>query len=810
MTKGILFMALFSANVAQAQLSIKGIVTTAENAPLVGATIRLKNTFSGTSADLNGAYELKNLPAGKYVLECSFIGYKSQTDTVELTESSIEKNFVLSVNTVLTDEFVVVGTRANAITPMTFSNLDEKAIAANNVGVDLPLLLDQTPSVVTTSDAGAGVGYTGMRIRGSDQTRINVTVNGIPLNDAESQGVFWVNMPDFASSTNSIQIQRGVGSSTNGGSAFGATVNLQTNELKEKAYAEIGTSVGSFNTMRNNVKFGTGLLNNHFTFDGRLSQQQSDGYIDRATADLKSYYMSAAYYSKNASIRFITFSGKEKTYQAWGGVAAYMVDTNRTFNPYTYENEIDNYQQTHYQLLNSFQLSKNINFNLNFHYTKGAGYYEQFKTDFASNYGIETAIINGVLTEEIDLIRRLWLDNDFYGATFNLNFENKTRLQSSLGGGWNMYIGDHFGKLVWTSYAGNTSYDQSYYDNTGQKADFNVYWKTQLQATKNLNAYADLQYRKVDYLFLGFDNDLRNINQTAHYNFFNPKAGLSYRINSKLNSYASIAVANKEPNRDDFVSSTPSSRPKHETLYDYEGGIKYNSKKIRLNGNFYYMDYRNQLVLSGKINDVGAYTRTNVDRSYRTGIELDGQLSILNNLTLAANATFSKNIIKTYNHYVDNSAINMSTLEYEYFQEVRVYTNTPIAFSPNIIAGSTLAYSPFKNGHNSWLKQTELAFISKYISKQHLDNTGLEFPDDAYSPRTLDGYLVNDIRLTWRVENKLARSIEVIAMVRNAFNKLYSSNGYTYGYIFDGIEYNYDYYYPQAGTNFFVSLNIGL
>lgn len=810
MTKGFLFIALFSAQVAQAQLSIKGTVSSAENTPLTGATVRLKNTFTGTSSNLDGAYLINNLKPGLYVLECSFIGFKTQTDTIELNDVSIEKNFTLSTNTVLTDEFVVLGTRANAITPMTFSNLDEKAIAANNVGVDLPILLDQSPSAVTTSDAGAGVGYTGMRIRGSDQTRINVTVNGIPLNDAESQGVFWVNMPDFASSANSIQIQRGVGSSTNGGSAFGATVNLQTNELKEIAYTEIGTSVGSFNTMRNNVKFGTGLINKHFTFDGRLTQQKSDGYIDRASSDLKSYYMSAAYYSKNASIRFVTFSGKEQTYQAWGGVPADLIETNRTYNPYTYENEIDNYQQTHYQLLNSFQLSSNLNLNVNFHYTKGAGYYEQFKTVSSLDYGIEPLYTNTTIIDYIDIIRRLWLDNDFYGTTFNLNYDNKKHLQSSLGGGWNMYIGDHYGKLVWASYAGNTNYNQNFYDNTGQKADFNVYWKTQFQASKNLNTYIDVQYRKVDYLFFGYDNQFRNVNQTAHYNFFNPKAGLSCRINDKMISYASVAVGNKEPNRDDFVASTPTSRPKHETLYDYEAGLKYSSKKIKLNSNLYYMDYRNQLVLSGKINDVGAYTRTNVDRSYRTGIELDGQMAILNNVTLAANATFSRNIIKSYNHYVDNSAINMSTLEYEYFQETRLYTNTPIAFSPNVIAGGTLAYLPFKSQNNAWMKHIEVAFIAKYVSEQHLDNTGLKFPYDTYSKRTLDSYLVNDIRVSWSIENKIARNIEVVAMVRNTFNKLYSSNGYTYGYVFDGIEYNYDFYYPQAGTNFFVSLNIGL
>ena len=695
------------------------------------------------------------------------------------------------------DEVNVNALRASEKTPMTFTNLSEEEIDQQNLGQDLPYLLSTMPSVVTTSDAGAGVGYTGFRVRGSDPTRVNVTINGIPLNDSESQGVWWVNMPDFASSVENIQFQRGVGSSTNGASAFGATINLKTGGLNNKAYALTNNTIGSFNTLKNNVEFGTGLLNNKFTFDGRLSRITSDGYIDRATSNLKSFYLSGAYYGNDEVLKGIVFSGKERTYQAWNGVPLnYLeIDSLRTYNDYTYENEVDDYGQTHYQLHYTKQLNSNSNYNLSFHYTKGAGYYEQFKAgESFSDYGFSEIIIQDDTINETDLIRRKWLDNDFYGTVFSYN-TTIDNIDLTFGGAWNSYTGKHYGEVIWAEYASDSELGHIYYDNDATKEDFNVYTKLNYQYNDKLNLYADLQRRTIDYTFIGFDQEGNNVEQSADFDFFNPKFGVFYQMNQNRSAYASFAVANKEPNRNDFVESSPDSRPQHETLYDTELGYKQRGDKYQLGINAYYMIYENQLVMTGQINDVGAATRTNIDYSERKGIEVEAAYDISKKLKWIGNATFSENKIASYTEYVDR-------WDPPYNQKVIGYKDTDISFSPDLIWASTFSYQ-INNNINA-------QFISKYVGDQYIDNTSSE-------ERMLEAYLIHNARLSVNINTKLFKTAKITFQVNNLLEEKYSNNAWIYRFVSDGYDprpddpyvnanseggYDMAGYFPQAGRNY--------
>ena len=702
------------------------------------------------------------------------------------------------------DEVNVNALRATEKTPMTFTNITEEAIEEQNLGQDLPYLLSTTPSVVTTSDAGAGIGYTGFRVRGSDATRINVTINGIPLNDSESQGVWWVNMPDFASSIENIQIQRGVGSSTNGASAFGATVNLKTDGLNSKAYAITNNTIGSFNTLKNNVEFGTGLFNGKFSVDGRLSKISSDGYIDRATSDLKSFYLSAGYYSADEMLKAIVFSGKERTYQAWNGIPlSYLEDDSlRTFNPYTYENEVDNYGQTHYQLHYTKQLDASTSYNVALHYTKGAGYYEQYKRGEAfTDYGLMNVIIGEDTIYETDLIRRKWLDNDFYGSVFSYNTKINN-MDITLGGAWSNYIGKHFGEIIWAQYASDGALRHVYYDNDATKVDRNAYAKFHYRYSNKISLYADLQKRFIDYTFIGFDEEAKNVEQTAEFDFFNPKLGFHYQIEDNKSAYASFAVANKEPNRNDFVESSPNSRPLHETLYDTELGYKLAKDNFQLGVNAYYMIYENQLVLTGQINDVGAFTRTNIDYSERKGIEIEASIKINDKLNWAGNATFSENKIANFNEYIDNWDT--------WGQEKILYENTNISFSPDVIWVNIFNYK-LNNNMN-------LQLISKYVDDQYIDNT-------SNVDRMLKAYLVHNGRLFWNINSRLFSSAKITLQVNNLLDERYANNAWVYRFISEGwnpigtdpyinanSEGGYDMagYFPQAGRNFLVGISLGL
>ena len=721
---------------------------------------------------------------------------------------------VVSINDSLTkqtlNEVVVSATRVNENSPVAHENITADDIEKQNHGVDLPILLDQSTSVVTTSDAGGGVGYTGIRIRGSDPTRVNVTINGIPLNDAESQGSFWVDLPDISSSTASIQIQRGVGSSTNGAGAFGASINLNTlGSDGVKPFGEISNSFGSFNTIKNTVRFGTGLLNNNWTFEGRLSQLKSDGYIDRASSDLKSYYLSGGYVGDKTMLKAVVFSGHEKTYQAWNGVPVRYLDSSdiglRTYNAYTYENEVDNYDQTHYQLHFVQKIEKYSKFNISLHYTRGLGYYEQYITEDAlSDYGLENVnTLLGDTIENTDLIRRRWLDNHFYGTVFSYTYAKKN-LNLIFGGRANQYIGGHYGEVVWAQYASNGKIRHRYYDDDATKNDVNVYAKLDYKIGKKLNILLDLQQRMIQYDFLGFDNELNSSSQSISASFFNPKAGINYILNDAHSFYGFFGVGNKEPNRDDYTNSTPNSRPSHEHMTDLEIGYKLKSKKAYANVNFYSMDYTNQLILTGAINDVGAAVRTNVASSYRRGVEVSGGVSISKNIEWKMNTTFSDNRIASFSEFID---------DWDTWGQVQTnYKNTHIAFSPNIIASSQIVFKPLNSKKYG---NMEFAVVTKYVGEQFIDNT-------SNTDRMLNAYLVNDIRMQYSMKTKLFKEIIFSTWIRNFTNTQYVSNAWIYKFKADYYNpvsddafvnrervdgrYNMIGAFPQAGINFFTGL----
>jgi iron complex outermembrane receptor protein len=811
--KSILFLAtlLLSLNVT-AQFTLRGKVLSDSKEPLAGALVRIEGSSKGVYTDNYGSYELKKVQAGSNVLEVSFIGFKPWT--VELDVKSDQRLFDISLEESVTKlgQVVVKATRAGDNTPMAQSKITFAELEKQNLGQDLPILLQNEVSLVTTSDAGAGIGYTGFRLRGSDASRINVTVNGIPLNDSESQGVFWVNMPDFTSSVESIQIQRGVGTSTNGAGAFGGSVNLETNTLKEKAYAEASTTFGSFNTQKYSLKTGTGLLADHWSIDARASMIKSDGYIDRASSNLRSYYLSGAYYGDKTVVKLIHFSGRETTYQSWWGTpqsrlsgdvdamnahagnngldsaqTANLVNSGRTYNFYEYDNEVDNYGQDHYQLHFAQELGSNLTANAALHYTKGNGYYEQFrKDDSFSDYGLSDLIIGVDTITSTDLIRRRWLDNDFYGMTYSFILDRE-KLDFTFGGAYNIYEGDHFGEIIWSEFANGSDIRDRYYDNVGNKTEFNTYAKLNYQLSDKMQGFADLQVRSVDYSTSGIDNNLAVLAIDTSFTFVNPKAGLTYQISDSLSVFVSVAVGNREPVRNDFIDNPRSNQPSHETLLDYELGLHYTGNKYDFNANVYYMDYTNQLVLTGALNDVGSNIRTNVADSYRAGIELKLNYNITKKLNLMTNASFSQNKIKDFTETVYDYTKDYDIIENN-------YTDTDIAFSPNLIAAAGAEYQV--------LKGLSLMVQTKYVGKQYLDNTS----SDA---KSIDAYQTVDARLSYAVFPKKTKSLTVNVLVNNLLNTMYSSNGYTYSYIW-GNTITENFYYPQAGTNFLVGATLKL
>ncbi len=730
----------------------------------------------------------------------------AQQDTLQ---SSIDLN-----------EVVVKSTRATNKSGMAFSTVREKEIAKQNLGQDIPFLLNQLPSVVITSDAGAGIGYTGIRIRGSDPTRINVTINGVPYNDSESQGVFWVNMPDFASSVSSIQVQRGVGTSTNGAGAFGGSLNINTLQYHKEPFAETNVSAGSFNTLKTNVVASTGLMKNGFVLDTRLSRIASDGFVDRAFSDLKSFYVSGGYYSKDNFVRLNVFSGKEITYQSWYGIPESLAkgdrvgfdkfierngyDQNfanslwaagRTYNWYQYENETDNFQQDHYQLVSSFRIGSKWRFNPTLHYTRGRGYYEQYREGEAyADYGFNNVQVGESVLEETNLIRQKWLDNYFYGGVWSLDYEGNGKLTGSLGGGWNRFVNDHFGEIIWAQYAGTIEKGDRWYENTGEKTDFNLYGKAYYQLSSKLNAYADLQYRTVGIAINGIVDPRMQVNTANTFHFFNPKLGLTYDLNGSSSVYASYAVGNKEPSRQDIVDyltvntqvcETCVDGVKPENLQDFEAGFKYLTRSTQVILNGYFMNYRDQLVLTGAINNVGEAIRINVPESYRAGVEIQVAQQLGSKLLLNGNLTLSRNKINSFTEVIPS--YDGVTPD-----EINRYTNTDISFSPDVIAGGSIQFTPVNN--------LELALLPKYVGKQNLDNT-------SSADRAIDAFFVNDFRINYTMNTAWAKEIGLSLLVNNLFNAEYESNGYTYSYLYGG-KVTENFLFPQAGTNFLAAVRL--
>ena len=684
----------------------------------------------------------------------------------------------------------VIAIRAGDKSPFTKNNLTKKQIEINNLGQDLPYLLNQIPSVVINSDAGNGVGYTGIRIRGTDATRINVTLNGIPYNDAESQGTFFVDLPDFSSSANSIQVQRGVGTSSNGAGAFGASINLSTNEINDSSYFELNNSYGSYNTLKNTLKFGSGIIGKNFTIDGRLSRISSDGYVDRASSNLKSFYLSTAFVDEKQSLRLNIFSGKEKTYQSWYGIPESMLENNRQYNSAgqdqpgkPYDNETDNYTQTHYQLFYNNKINNYWKANMAIFLTKGAGYYEQYKAgEPFAKYGLPDYQVGNATITQTDLIRQLWLDNNFYGSIFSIQHQ-KRNTHLTIGGSLNQYDGVNFGDITWAKAQFAVPSNYKWYNHTATKKDLSFYTKWTQQINQHWQSFIDLQFRNVNYTINGFrDNPGLFINNK--YNFLNPKAGITYTYNN-WQAFVSYAMASKEPNRDDFEAGTPL-QPKAEKLQDIELGIERKKGALSYGANFYFMQYKDQLILTGKINDVGAYTRVNIPQSYRAGIELQSKLTFTKWVNVEANISMSENKVKNFTEYID---------DYDNGGQINhLYKKTALSFSPALVAGSSINFTPCKNG--------ELSLINKYVSRQYLDNT-------ENSSRSLHPYFVQDIRLSYLIQSKFLKEVRFIVQLNNVFNKRYEANGYTFSYIYGGM-ITENFYFPMAPFNGMMGVNIKL
>ncbi len=791
-----------------AQITITGLTYDAESKlPVSNCNISINNI--NTTTDSAGLFRI-SIPPGKSAIQVNALGYKSLKSQLFLA-SDTTIYISLQFSPFITEEIVVNSIRASADMPISASTIDKSEISKINSGADLPYLLNQLPSVVVTSDAGNGIGYTGIRIRGTDPSRINVTINGIPVNDAESHNMYWVDLPDIASSVENIQIQRGAGTSTNGASSFGGSVNIKTLSAAEQPFASASSSYGSFNTFKNTIQFGTGRIQDKWSLDGRLSKITSEGYIDRGSSDLKSFFISGGYTGNKTIVRLQVFSGKEITYQSWNGVpesrlnndyqgmldyigrnftteeeANNLLNSGRNYNYYTYKNQVDDYQQDHYQLHLSHALNENLSCNLSLHYTYGNGFYEEYKNNESlSSYGLSDVIVVNDTITQTDLIRRKWLKNDFYGFTFSINYTPAPAHEFILGGAANQYDGKHFHELIWMEYAQNNLPGTRYYEDDAIKTDQNIFLKYNWKINTMFSFFTDHQIRKIVYKFNGvvdINSDL--IKQNASLTFYNPKAGINMRLSNKLNSFIYIGIANKEPNRSDYTESSLKSRPSSEKLIDYEAGTIYKTNVFSASLNLFYMNYQDQLVLTGAVNDVGNYTRTNTKKSFRRGIEFSTAVMPVRELTIGGNFTLSENQITSFTEFIP---------DYDTGGEiVNRYSNTDIAFSPSFIAAS---YIQLKIANS-----LELMINGKYIGKQYLDNTSSE-------NRIIKSYETLDAGIIYILKPTIMKEINFSFFVNNVLDKEYVSNGYSYAYFYGSL-IRENMYYPQAGINFITKLSL--
>jgi iron complex outermembrane receptor protein len=796
---GLLLTFLFALTAGQvsAQYILQGRVLNQEGETLPGATVQIGQENKVMASDAYGQFKFGGLSENQCNLTISYVGYHEYKSALSLKPGINQITVTLEAAAIMTEDVIISATRAGNKTPMAYTNLDIGNLSEKHSGQDLPYLLSQTPSLVATSDAGTGIGYTNFRIRGSDANRINMTVNGIPLNDAESHSVYFVDLPDFAASTENIQVQRGVGTSTNGAGAFGGTVNVQTSNLNQKSYASWSTAAGSFRTLKNTVNVGSGLLDGKFIVEARLSKINSDGYIDRAASDLHSFYLSGGYYAEKTMLKAIFFSGKEKTYQAWYGVPSTMLANDRTYNPAGiiygkngevsfYDNETDNYQQDHYQLHYTHQFNNRISANLSIHYTYGRGYYEEYRQNQDLNGYLMTPVVVGdSVISKTDLVRRKWLDNDFYGAVGSVSYkENKTEI--IVGSAWNNYSGDNFGKVIWAQYYGNNPINHEWYRSNGTKKDFNVFAKMNYQLSAGLSVYTDVQYRHIDYRIDGLDDNLRNLSQTHLFDFLNPKAGVYYSSDHQ-SFYFSYGNAHREPNRSNYTDADPTKpAPTQEKLHDFELGYKGELGKYQVSVNLYDMIYRDQLILTGRINDVGSAIMTNVPKSYRMGIEYAGKLLLSKKLTWEHHATLSTNKILDFVEYVDDWDKWGNQFTHD-------LGKTDIAFSPALVAGSNLKWQT--------TKALSINIQSTYVSRQYLDNT-------SSIDRSLNAYFVNNLKFDFTLPQKLVKKWVFYAAINNLLNEKYESNGWVYSYYSEGTRQKEDGLFPQAGISYLLGMSV--
>lgn len=794
----VLILCTISMGNLSAQYSLQGKVKNPEGEVLAGATVQIANLNKISATDSQGAFSFNGLEKSDCSLIITFIGYRPYRTRLALKPGVNKIDFTLVNAEIMTEDVIVSATRAGNRTPMAYTNLEVSSLPEKHSGQDLPYLLSLTPSLVATSDAGTGIGYTNFRIRGSDANRINMTVNGIPLNDAESHSVYFVDLPDFAASTGNIQVQRGVGSSTNGAGAFGGTVNVQTSNLNQSSYAGWSLAAGSFGTLKNTVMVGSGLLDSKFVVEARLSKINSDGYVDRAASDLHSFYLSAGYFTEKTLLKAIFFSGKEKTYQAWNGIPSSMLKTNRTYNPSGiiygtngqvsyYDNETDNYQQDHYQLHYTHQFDNHISANLSFHYTYGRGYYEEYRQNQElADYRMNPTVVGDSTISETDLVRRKWLDNDFYGAIASVSYkEDKTEL--IIGSALNNYAGDNFGQVIWAREYGNNTINHEWYRSQGDKKDFNIFAKLNYQLSDKLSFYADIQYRHINYKIIGIDDNLRDLTQNHRFDFLNPKLGFYYSFNDHQNLYLSYGNAHREPNRSNYTDADPSKpAPTQEKLHDFEIGYKGGSEPYRFGVNLYGMIYQDQLILTGTINDVGAAIMTNVPKSHRIGMEYSGKLQLLKNLVWEHHATLSRNKIIGFVEYVDD-------WDHWGMQVSHDLGTIDIAYSPSLTAGSNLGWKVSK--------ALIVNFQSTYVSRQYLDNTSTK-------DRSLPAYFVNNLKFDYTLSQKVAKKWSFFATINNLFNEEYESNGWVYSYYSEGSRKKEDGLFPQAGISYLLGMSI--
>ncbi|GAB5398727.1 MAG: TonB-dependent receptor [Aureisphaera sp.] len=774
------------------EFTVSGAITDETGIPLPGANIIVKGTTIGTSTDFEGNYKL-TLERGSYVLLIDYYSYNGPEEVRLNLFGDTILNYQIGQREVL-DEVFLSAVRVSADSPITHTNVDKEELSKRNLGQDLPILLNYLPAVVTTSDAGAGVGYTGIRVRGSDASRVNVTINGIPYNDSESQGTFWVNLGDFASSVESLQLQRGVGTSTNGSGAFGASLNILSDGIQDEAFGQLSNSYGSFDTWKHTAKFSTGLLMDKVEIAGRFSKIESDGYVDRASSDLKSYFLQGAYKGDNTLIKALVFGGKEITYQSWFGLDEATLESDRTFNPAGarfdaegnldgfHPNQVDNYTQDHYQVLWNQRYDNNWSTNVTLNYTYGRGFFEEYENDAdLAFHGLSNVEIGGQTISATDLIRRRWLDNNFYAANANVNYKND-KWDTSTGVFYSYYEGLHFGEVIWSRFNTDGELGDRYYFGTGDKHEFNAFSKATFKVNEKWSVYGDLQARIVNYKTGGLTSDKINLLVDETYEFFNPKFGASFSLNPANQLYFSYGRASREPRRSDFENGVT----KAEKLDDYELGWRFNGEKIQVNTNVYYMDYQDQLVLTGELDDVGAPLRATSGNSYRLGLEVDATVELGTKVVLRPNIAVSSNKNVDFVANQDGALVNLG--------------NTNISFSPSIIAGNSLEYAPISN--------LRLAFLSKYVGEQYMGNI-----DSDVSK--LDSYFINDFNVNYTIENvPFARSIVLSGLVNNLFNVEYVSNGYFFTYdddfsnpgtitTIEGAGF-----YPQATINFLVGATI--